>query len=150
MVARLAFVSCLALLQCGRGAGSSTDKTRAPTTPAEPRSVSARLDVRVVLEPGAEPRLATLECGARHEATGFIRDASAACRQVTQQRQFLVDGPSADRICTMIYGGPQVATITGEIDGAAVRREVRRSDGCGISDWEKLSTLLGSPDIPPR
>ena len=97
-------------------------------------------------ERGAPPRTATLECGNAPSATGFIEDATAACRAVEQSRDFLVVGPPADRACTMIYGGPQVATITGTVGGAPVRREVTRTNGCGISEWSALAPLLGSPE----
>jgi hypothetical protein len=133
MGTRIGLGLCLLLLQCD----GPTPGTGATTT--------TRVRVVVVPEPGAPAREATLECGQRPRSTGFITDAAAACAAVTANRRFLLEGPPADRQCTMIYGGPQVATVTGEIDGKAVRREVRRSDGCGISDWRSLEALLGKP-----
>jgi len=50
----------------------------------------------------------------------------------------LVDGPPDDQICTEIYGGPDVATISGTIDDRTVDTTVDRANGCGISEWDDL------------
>jgi hypothetical protein len=108
--------------------------------------VSLRVEVR--RESGAEPRVATLECDPAPVATGFIGDAAAACAAVREHRSVLAP-PPAGRICTMIYGGPQEARITGSIDGQEVDRTVRRNDGCGVADWKALQALLGAPEEAP-
>ena len=56
----------------------------------------------------------------------------------------LIDGPG-DRICTEIYGGPQLARVTGSLLDATIDTEVRRNDGCGIADWDLLAALLPAP-----
>ncbi len=50
--------------------------------------------------------------------------------------------PSADRVCTEIYGGPEVATITGTVAGAPVDAHVDRTNGCGIARWDVLAPIL--------
>jgi hypothetical protein len=45
----------------------------------------------------------------------------------------------AGQACTMIYGGPQKATVTGTLDGAAVDGTFTRSNGCEIARWDKLA-----------
>lgn len=37
-----------------------------------------------------------------------------------------------------VYGGPQMATITGTLDGQPVDATIDRADACGISTWEDL------------
>jgi hypothetical protein len=43
--------------------------------------------------------------------------------------------------CTMIFGGPGKATVTGTLDGAAVDATFTRSNGCEISRWERMVEL---------
>ena len=43
--------------------------------------------------------------------------------------------------CTMIYGGPGKATVTGTLDGAAVDATFTRSNGCEIDRWERMVEL---------
>jgi hypothetical protein len=45
-------------------------------------------------------------------------------------------------VCTQIYGGPQVARVTGRIDGRRVWATLGRTDGCEISRWDRLSPWL--------
>jgi hypothetical protein len=47
--------------------------------------------------------------------------------------------------CTEIYGGPDVATITGSVDGEPVDATVTRSNGCEIARWDALEPVLGEP-----
>jgi hypothetical protein len=44
--------------------------------------------------------------------------------------------------CTQIYGGPEVARVTGRFRGNRIWAEFRRSDGCEIARWERLRPLL--------
>jgi len=55
-------------------------------------------------------------------------------------RELLLNGAPVDRMCTEIYGGPDVATITGTLDGQAVEFTADRANGCSINDWD--STLI--------
>jgi len=70
-------------------------------------------------------------------------DGFAACNQLGQDdvRTRLLDGPLSDRVCTEIYGGPDVARIVGTydgVDGPAVDTTIDRSNGCGIDEWDTL------------
>ena len=47
-----------------------------------------------------------------------------------------------DVLCTQIYGGPQVARVTGRFRGNRIWAEFRRRDGCEIGRWERLRPLL--------
>lgn len=75
-------------------------------------------------------------------------DGGTACRALDDPDVVtrLVDGPPADQVCTEEYGGPDVATITGLLDGRTVDTTVDRTNGCGISDWDDLlAALLPAP-----
>ena len=45
-------------------------------------------------------------------------------------------------LCTQIYGGPEVARVTGRFRGNRIWAEFRRRDGCEIGRWERLRPLL--------
>jgi len=57
-------------------------------------------------------------------------------------RTRLLAGAPTDQLCTEIYGGPQVATITGTLDGEPVATSVDRANGCGIDDWDRLLSVF--------
>jgi hypothetical protein len=54
-----------------------------------------------------------------------------------------------DRACTSIYGGPNVARVTGTIDGQRVNARFSREDGCEIDRWDRNAALLGPADRGP-
>lgn len=45
-------------------------------------------------------------------------------------------------IATMIYGGPETATVTGTWRGRPVEAEFRRNDGAQIFRWDRVAPLL--------
>jgi predicted secreted protein len=57
----------------------------------------------------------------------------------------LVSGADQQQACTEQYGGPDVAHITGSIDGTPVDTTVDRANGCGIADWDLLQPILPLP-----
>ncbi|WP_405778998.1 SSI family serine proteinase inhibitor [Streptomyces sp. NBC_00859] len=48
----------------------------------------------------------------------------------------------ADLMCTMQYGGPATAHITGRWQGRPVDATFRRTNGCEISRWNALEPVL--------
>jgi hypothetical protein len=51
--------------------------------------------------------------------------------------------PGPPKLCTQQYGGPQVAVVTGFLDGRPVNVTFRRTDGCEIARWRAMAPLLG-------
>ena len=51
--------------------------------------------------------------------------------------------PGPPKLCTQQYGGPQVAVVTGSINGRPVNVTFRGTDGCEISRWRAMAPLLG-------
>jgi hypothetical protein len=47
------------------------------------------------------------------------------------------------RACTLQYGGPERAHVTGTLEGRPVDVTLDRADGCGIADYEALFTAFG-------
>lgn len=60
-------------------------------------------------------------------------------------RTRLIEGFPDEMVCTMQYGGPELAVIMGTLDGQAIDTAVDRTNGCGIAEW---SGLLGEL-LPP-
>lgn len=50
----------------------------------------------------------------------------------------LVEGVPADQVCTEIYGGPDVAVITGTLGSDTIDATINRTNGCGIDDWDSV------------
>ena len=153
------FLAVLALLStaCAPGAddrtGATTTTTAPPTTP--PTTTTAQpgfsADLTITIGTTERPREfeATLRCGVDSTGTGYLAGLSAgACdflRPSHEQRTLLVEGPATDRVCTEIYGGGEVADISGKLDGSRVGVAINRANGCGIADWDLLRPILVEP-----
>ncbi len=62
-----------------------------------------------------------------------------ACSRLAEPAvQARLASPPPERVCTEIYGGPDVARMDGTIDGRPIATTIDRTDGCGISDWDNL------------
>jgi hypothetical protein len=46
--------------------------------------------------------------------------------------------------CSMIYGGPETATVKGTLRGRPVDARFSRKDGCQTSRWRKVQRLLAA------
>jgi hypothetical protein len=79
--------------------------------------------------------------GDSHRWTLRCPSAAAACTRLAA-----IDAPFApvppQTACTAIYGGPQVARVTGTFRGQRVWATFRRRDGCEIARWNKVAFLL--------
>ena len=50
--------------------------------------------------------------------------------------------PAPDEACAQVYGGPERLVVEGTAEGAPVRIEVTRADGCQIARYDLLSEAL--------
>ena len=100
----------------------------------------ASLRIAVSAGPDAPARVTTLRC----EPTGgtVARPAQACARLLAAGREIFAPTPRG-MACTMIYGGPQVALVTGTLRGVKVWARFRRRDGCEIARWNRVAFLLG-------
>jgi hypothetical protein len=72
-------------------------------------------------------------------------DAAAACLAVKNNAALLTPTPRpTNQACTMQYGGPQEATVTGVVDGRPVETTFTLRDGCEIADWNAAKDVIGS------
>lgn len=96
-----------------------------------------------ITRPDADPVRYTIGClGDAFPVTPAVDgiEGATACTRLADAEvlERLTKGAPADRACTEIYGGPDVATITGEINGETIDTTVDRANGCGIADWDDL------------
>jgi len=70
--------------------------------------------------------------------------AAAACAALASVDAEVFEPLPDGTACTMIYGGPQTATVTGTLDGSPVDGSFSRDNGCEIDRWERLSALLAA------
>jgi hypothetical protein len=80
----------------------------------------------------------TLTCD---PAEGTHPSPEAACSALAADREALEPVPP-DVACTLIFGGPERATVVGVLDGADVDAAFERSNGCEIDRWDRVAPLL--------
>ncbi|MBF4994782.1 serine protease inhibitor [Arthrobacter gandavensis] len=115
----------------------------APAAPASPAAATS-LGVELMADGEAVTDSWTLECdGANPAGDSGAPDPAAACAALADGGTGLFAEPGSDVACTMQYGGPQRAAVSGTVAGQAVDAEFAATDGCQISRWEALSGLLG-------
>ncbi|WP_069886792.1 SSI family serine proteinase inhibitor [Streptomyces luteocolor] len=103
---------------------------------------SDRLTVTVEGTGGAGDGTYVLEC---HPTGGTHPDAAGACARLEEVTVYGRDPFApvpADAMCTMQYGGPATAHITGTWQGRPVDATYDRSNGCEISRWDGLAPVL--------
>ncbi|KUM95007.1 hypothetical protein AQI88_19450 [Streptomyces cellostaticus] len=86
-----------------------------------------------------------------HPGAGHHPDVSGACRVLDANTRWGRDtfAPVApDSTCTMLYGGPATAHVTGIWAGRPVDASYDRSNGCEIGRWDRMVPALPSVDSP--
>ncbi|MGW6057166.1 SSI family serine proteinase inhibitor [Streptomyces sp. NPDC055189] len=104
-------------------------------------STPDRLTVKVTDAGAGRNGTFELEC---HPTGGTHPRAQEACEKLDQERwgsDTFAPTP-ADANCTMQYGGPATAHITGTWHGRPVDATYNRSNGCEISRWNNLVPVL--------
>jgi hypothetical protein len=95
--------------------------------------------------------------GATHHYTlrcrpprGSHPEPVAACRRLAALLGPVGPVPRG-QMCSMIYGGPQTARVTGHWHGASVDQRYDRVNGCEIARWRQMAPVLPAPAaaVPP-
>ena len=82
--------------------------------------------------------------GSQPAKTVHLRCPGAGCT-LTKQLTVKDFAPLRhDQMCSMIYGGPETATVHGTLRGSHVQASFSRTDGCQTSRWEHVKALLGA------
>jgi hypothetical protein len=79
---------------------------------------------------------------------GSHPDPAGACAAVDRTTRWGEDAfapAPRDAVCTMQYGGPATARITGTWAGRPVDATYDRANGCAIARWDRLVPLLPEP-----
>ncbi|MCW7986249.1 hypothetical protein XF35_12375 [Streptomyces platensis subsp. clarensis] len=82
-----------------------------------------------------------------HPARGNHPQAKKACKKLDGMTRWGRDpfAPVPQGVnCTMIYGGPATAHVSGTWAGRPVNADFRRTNGCEISRWSTFEPLLPS------
>lgn len=80
----------------------------------------------------------TLECPAAEEDAG---DAELCAWLAGDGVRALTSRDEPGQACTMQYGGPETATVTGTIGETKIDAEFSRQDGCAIARFDAASPL---------
>jgi len=118
--------------------GSTPSPIEAP--PAEP--VTADLTIVVDATGEGATQTFTLTCS---PDGGDHPDPAAACAALAQAGVEAFAPTPRGVACTEQWGGPQVATVQGTVDGEQISARFDRTDGCQISRWDRLAPVFG-PD----
>ncbi|MDQ0749661.1 hypothetical protein QF034_003892 [Streptomyces africanus] len=86
-----------------------------------------------------------LHCGPDGGSHPDPRGACAALERDTRWGRDVFTPAPQGGFCTMQYGGPATARVTGTWAGRPVDATYDRRDGCGIARWDRLVPLL--PDM---
>jgi hypothetical protein len=110
----------------------------APVARAAPSTSLTITYVEDSARPGERVRW-TLRCD---PARGTHPRPVASCRELARTGWQAFLPPPPDMACAEIYGGPQLAIVTGRVDGRRVWARLTRTDGCQIARWKRLPSLL--------
>ncbi len=72
---------------------------------------------------------------------------AAVCRELSRVGRQAFRAVPQDKACTQIYGGPQVAIVSGRVNGHVVWARLSRADGCQIARWGRIPSLLPSGGV---
>jgi hypothetical protein len=140
-----------AVTDAGSGAGSAPGSTTgsagasggaSPSTAPAPASSAptGKTQLLITLDDGTGTTTRrTLTCD---PPGGDHADPARACATLATGWQELLAPTRKGLICTEIYGGPQQATVTGTYSGKQVRSSYTRTNGCEISRWDAMKTVL--------
>jgi hypothetical protein len=94
-------------------------------------------------EPAAPPDATELSVEVTGAASRPIRmtlRCGGTCDVARLDKALTVD---PERACTLQYGGPEKAHVTGTLKGRPVDVTLDRADGCGIAAYEDLFAVFG-------
>jgi hypothetical protein len=83
----------------------------------------------------------TLACA---PARGTLPKPGMACARLARLESPFAPVPPK-KACSQIYGGPEVARVTGRFRGRSVHAVFRRRDGCEIERWNNVRFLFPIP-----
>lgn len=122
------------LAACGDPATPSGNAGSRPTPPA------TSLTITVSATAKATPQRWTLTCD---PTGGTLPTAADACAFVAKNPATVLYPVPGHQTCSMIFGGPQVATVQGTWRGKPIDARLARTNGCEVARWNTLKPLVG-------
>ena len=120
----------------------------APSPPPAPTPGNGDAELSIVFKasPSATAESFTLVCEDGVPAAGTQHPKpEAGCAALKANPAIVIRSPRpTDIACTMQYGGPQTAAVSGAVDGRGFESTFSLTDGCEISAWEAARDVLGS------
>ena len=105
-------------------------------------ALAATANLRIVLwaqgKGVGKPRTWTLHCA---PVGGTLPNARRACLRLGSLANPFAPVP-ANVACSLIYGGPQVALVTGSFRGHLVSTSFKRTDSCQTERWNRVAFLF--------
>ncbi len=133
----------LPLAGCGSQQATNRPADKPPATSVVPTPPAGdSLTVEVKASPEAPAKTWKLTCD---PPGGDHPKAKEACAALAKAKDPFAPPPK-DRICTKIYGGPEVAVVRGTWQGRPVDAKFTRTDGCELHRWSSVGPLFG--DVP--
>ncbi|MFG2284884.1 SSI family serine proteinase inhibitor [Streptomyces sp. NPDC048595] len=128
----------------GRQDGQGGGGRRGPDRGADRRSAPGDHLTVTVHDSGSARTDGTFELYC-HPGGGSHLDAKRACDKLDGMTRWGKDPfapvPQSAQ-CTMMYGGPATAHVTGSWAGRPINADFKRTDGCEISRWSRFEPLL--------
>lgn len=127
-------------------APASSSPTSSSPTSGSPGQGNAELSITLRETPEAAAKTFTLVCADGKPAAESKHPSPAeACATIKNSPAILSPAPPrTDQACTMQYGGPATAKVTGAVDGKEVTAAFSLTDGCQIAMWDAAKSILGS------
>jgi hypothetical protein len=120
-----------ALLLLTALAACAAEPERSDEPAATPPAAATRLTIEVT-GTGTAPITIEHRCGAAQPCDRSQLDELAAVARPADPQ----------RACTMQYGGPEKAHVTGTLEGKPVDVAITRTNGCGIAAYDALFAAL--------
>jgi hypothetical protein len=123
-LAALAATGCMGRTETGGGSGQASPQTR--------------LTIEISIRGSEAPtKVWTLTC----PAGGTLPHPDRACRKLAKLRRPFAATPKTT-VCTQIYGGPEIADVTGSFHGRPVKAHFDHGNGCEIARWNRVAFLF--------
>lgn len=144
VMAGVALALLTVLAGCGTQHAGTASGPGSPGPAQAPGQPTASLTIQVTPAPGSTVQRWTLRCG---PAGGTLPGAASACAAIAHASDPFGPVPRGT-MCSMIYSGPQTATVTGTWEGKAVDASYSRTNSCQTARWNKLAALFPAVVTP--
>lgn len=115
-----------------------------PSPTEEPPAEPVTADLTIVVDATGEGATQTFTLTCSPDG-GDHPDPAAACAALARAGVEAFAPTPRGVACTEQWGGPQVATVQGTVDGEQISARFDRTNGCEISRWDRLAQVFG-PD----